>query len=217
MPRITRIVEQKRRPNRRSVYLDGQFAFGCNVNVVATFRLREGLVLTPERVDEILRGEVRQDCFDAAMKFLQTRMHARSELRTKLLRREYGAGVVDGVLEDLARLGYVDDARFAQTRALSAAQHRQHGRRRAMVELLKKGVARETARRAVEDVYEATDSMAVARELARKKAPALRRLDPLVARRRLAGMLARRGFEYDVVKPVIDEVLGDAAEDASND
>ena len=43
MPTITRIDEQRRRKNRRNVYLDGAFAFGCNLNVVAKFRLREGL------------------------------------------------------------------------------------------------------------------------------------------------------------------------------
>ncbi len=66
----------------------------------------------------------------------------------------------------------------------------------------------ETARRALEDVYETHDSMAVARQLAEKKAPSLRRLDPVVARRRLVGMLLRRGFTYDDIRPVIDEVLG---------
>ena len=38
MPTITKIDEQKRRANRRSIYIDGEFAFGCNVNVVARFR-----------------------------------------------------------------------------------------------------------------------------------------------------------------------------------
>lgn len=199
------------------MYLDGRFAFGCHLNVVARFGLREGLSLSAEQIAEILRGEVRQGCFDAAIRLLQTRLHARSELRAKLMRQEFGAEVVTEVLGELVRLGYVDDARFAQTRALAAVEQRQHGRRRAMAELLKRGVERETARRAVQDVYEATDSQAIARALALKQAGALRRLDPLVARRRLAGMLARRGFEYDVVKPVIDEVLGDADAPATDD
>jgi regulatory protein len=53
LPTITRIAEQKRRPNRRNVYLDGAFAFGCNVKVVARFRLREGMTLSPEQVRQI--------------------------------------------------------------------------------------------------------------------------------------------------------------------
>ena len=213
MPVITKIIEQKRSPNRRSVYLDGAFAFGCNLNVIARFRLREGLQLTQARIDEVQQGEVRQECFDAAMRALQTRLHSRAELRKKLMRKEWGDAVIDGVLDDLQRLGYLDDARFAKTKALSAAQHKHHGRRRAMLELIRAGVKGDVAERALDDVYDAHDSMAVARELAKKQAARLKKLDPIVARRRLVGMLQRRGFDYDSIKPVVHEVLGDSQEE----
>lgn len=208
MPVITKISEQRRRPNRRNVHLDGAFAFGVNLNVVARFRLREGMSLSLEEVAEIERGEVRQEAFDQATRLLGQRLHSRAELHRKLTRREYGERIVEDVLSNLERLGYIDDKRFATAKALSAAQHKHHGKRRAAVELIKAGVKGETARRAIEDVYEAHDSMAVARQLAAKKAPSLRKLDPIVARRRLAGMLLRRGFTYEDVRPVIDEVLG---------
>src|SRR3954454_15287221 len=117
MPVITQISEQKRRPNRRSIHLDGAFAFGCNLNVVAKFRLREGMSLSDEQVRQIQLGEVKQECFDVAMHALSSRLHSRSELRRKLMRREYGETVVDAVLDDLARLGYLDDERFAKTKA----------------------------------------------------------------------------------------------------
>lgn len=208
MPTITQIAEQKRRANRRSVFLDGQFAFGCNTNVVARFRLREGLTLTAEQVGLIRDGEVRQECFDDALRALQTRLHGRTELAKKLARKEFGDAVVNAVLDDLERLGYLNDARFAKTKALSAAQHKHHGKRRAKLELMRSGVDATTADRALADVYEAHDSVAVARELARKQAPRLKTLDPQVARRRLVGMLQRRGFDYEQIKPVVDEVLG---------
>jgi regulatory protein len=209
VPTITKISEQKRRPNRRNIHLDGAFAFGCNVNVVARFRLREGLVLSDEQVCQIEIGEVKQEALDAGLRLLQSRLQSSREMRRKLMRKEYGATIVDAVIADLTRLGYLDDARFARTKALSAAQHKQHGRRRAKVELLKSGVSGDVADRALADVYETTDTMAVARELARKQAPRLKKLDPQVARRRLVGMLQRRGFDYDDIRPVVDEVLGD--------
>ena len=213
MPLITKIVEQKRRPSRRSVYLDGRFAFGCHLNVIAKFRLREEMTLSDEQVNQIRRGEVRQECFDAALDLLGRRLHGRVELHRKLMRHEYGQEIVDEVVADLERMGYVDDARFAKTKALSAAEYKHHGRRRALAELSRSGVAHDIAERALDEVYSKSDSLAVARELAKKQAPRLRRLDPVVARRRLAGMLQRRGFDYDAIKPVIDQVLGDAAEE----
>jgi regulatory protein len=208
MPTITQISEQKKRPNRRNVYLDGKFAFGVNLNVVARFRLTVGKNLSAGDVAEIATGEVRQECFDKATEYLGQRLHSRAELKRKLMRREYGEAVIEEVLENLERLDYLNDHRFATTKALSAAQHKHHGKRRAAQELLKAGVKQETARRAVEDVYETHDSLGAARELARKKAPSLKRLEPMVARRRLYGLLLRRGFSYDEIRPVVDEVLG---------
>ncbi len=208
MPVITRIAGPKRNTNRRSVYLDGMLAFNCNVNVVARFRLREGLSLTDDQVQEVLLGQIRQECFDKAMRLLQGRLHSRAELFKKLMRQESGETVVNGVLDDLTRLGYVNDAEFARNKALSAARYKQHGRQRAMLELLKSGITDDVARRALDEVYNAADSTETARQLVQKKAPALRKLDPAVARRRLVGMLQRRGFEYEAIKSIVDEVLG---------
>ena len=208
MPVITKISDQKRRANRRNVYLDGSFAFGCNLNVVAKFRLREGLSLTPEQVQQIQLGEVKQECFDKAMEYIGSRLHSRAELAKKLARREYGPAVIDAVMEDLVRMGYVNDAQFALSKVQSIAKHKHHGKRRAAIELTKAGVKGEAAKRALDEVYEAHDSVAVARSLAEKKAPSLRKLEPMVAKRRLIGMLQRRGFDYESIKPVVDEVLG---------
>jgi regulatory protein len=211
---LTQISEQKRRPNRRNIYLDGKFAFGCNLNVVAKFKLSEGIALSEQQVSDIQLGEVKQDCLDYALKVLERRLHSTSELSRKLTRHEYGATVIGEVIADLDRLGYLDDARFARTKALSAAEHKQHGKRRAMVELIKSGVKGDVARKALDDVYDDRDTLSVARKLAEKQAARLRKLDPQVARRRLVGMLQRRGFDYEDIQPVIESVLGRGGQDA---
>ena len=181
--------------------------------MVARFRLREGLVLTAEQVAEIQQGEVRQECFDAAVRSLQTRLHGRAELKRKLMLKEFGEPTIDGVLDDLQRMDYLDDARFARARAESAAKVKHHGRRRAQLELARRGVPRDVADAALGAVFTKDASLAVATELAEKQAPRLRRLEPAVARRRLVGMLQRRGFDYDAIKPVVDRVLGPPGDD----
>lgn len=208
MPVITNISEQRRRANRRNIYLDGAFAFGCNLNVVAKFMLRPGMSLSDEQVRQIQLGEVKQECFDAAMRLLESRMHSTAEIRRKLARKEYGDATLSAVIDDLTRLGYLNDEQFAKSKAASAAERKQHGRRRAKAELMRAGVKSDVADKALDHVYDAADTTAVARELAMKQAPRLKKLDPQVARRRLVGMLQRRGFDYDDIKPVVEEVLG---------
>lgn len=205
MPTITKILPQRRRENRRNVHIDGQFAFGCSLNVIARFHLREGLLLTAEQIRDIEQGEVRQECFDRALRFLQTRLHSRSELSTKLSRHEYGPAVIAAVLDDLVRLGYVDDQRFAGEFAAASVRRRHFGRRRAMLELAKKGVSGTVAQSALDQVYQTHDDLAAARQLIAKKSPSLQRLAPQVARRRLTAQLLRRGFDYQTIRPLLDQ------------
>jgi regulatory protein len=212
MPVITDISPTRRSPNRRKIALDGQFAFACNVNVVARFRLRVGKMLSEQQLREIEQGEVRQEAVDAAARLIASRLHSTAELRRKLARKEFGPAVVDAVIADLVRMGYLDDAAFAKARASSAARYKQHGKRRAKTELMRAGVSGEVADAALDEVYDRNDSLAVARDLARKQAPRLKKLDPQVARRRLMGMLQRRGFEYEEIKLVVDAVLDDDSE-----
>ena len=208
MPTVTRILEQRRRPNRRNVYLDGTFAFGCNLNVIARFRLREGLKLSADEIEKIQQGEVRQECFDAATRYLESRLHSRTELKRKLIRKEMGEPIIEGVLDDLQRMGYIDDARFALAKAASAARHKHHGPRRAVAELMRAGIKSEVAKKATAEVYEANDSIEIAMKLAERQSARLKKLEPAVAKRRLIGMLMRRGFDFESIKPVVKKVLG---------
>jgi regulatory protein len=215
LPTVTKIQAQRRRANRRNVFLDGTFAFGCNLNVIARFRLREGLELSADEIRQIQRGEVRQECFDSAMRYLESRLHSRTELKRKLVRKEFGPAIIDGVLDDLQRMNYLDDARFASAKAASAAKHKHHGPRRAMMELVKAGVPSTLAKQATAQVYESrADTLAIAMKLAERQAPRLKRLDPQVAKRRLTGMLLRRGFDFESIKRVIAKVLGTKVPDS---
>ena len=210
MPNVTAINPQRRRPERRSVFIDGDFAFGCNVNVVARFRLREGMAIDADLRRRIEEGEVKQEAFDHALRLIGQRMQSERELRTKLGRKEYGPGVIDAVVEDCERLGYLDDAKFAAARAADAANLKKHGRQRAVQELLVKGVERGTAETAADAAYADVDPVEAAVALAEKRRPSLARLDRPAAVRRLSGYLQRRGFDFDTVRTAVERVLGTA-------
>ena len=207
MPKITAITEQRRRKNRRSVYIDGEFAFGCNVNVVARFRLREGMTISDSLRKEIEEGEVQQEAFDHATRLLGMRMQSERELRTKLGRKDYGPTAIDAVIENLKRLNYVDDTKFAASRAADQANVKRHGKVRAVQELMKSGVARPLAEKAAAAAYQDVDPKQAAVELATKRLPSLRRLQPDAAKRRLIGFLQRRGFDYETVQHAVEKTL----------
>ena len=69
--------------------------------------------------------------------------------------------------------------------------------------------AREDARAALEQIDE-DDQRAAARALVNKKLRSMRGLDRQVATRRLAGMLARKGYAAGLAFSVVREALGEA-------
>ena len=77
-------------------------------------------------------------------------------------------------------------------------------------ELRFKGIDRETTERALDDA--GVDEQAGALEIARAKMRSYRGLDEATARRRLGAFLARRGYVYDVVKPTLEVLFGEAEE-----
>lgn len=217
MPIITQIKTPKPRSSRRSVYLDGAFAFACNLNVIVRFGLREGLTLSDNDLIRIRQGEVRQECFDRAVKCLERRLHSRKELIDKLKRQDYPPDLIESVLDQLSEMGYVNDERFAETRLEAAIRHKRQGPNRARLELIKKGVESELAGRITQQVYESCDNMSMARELARRKKGLWSGINPQQARRRLYGMLLRRGFDHDTIRPVVDEILGKIEKNTESD
>ena len=208
MPRVTAVKPQKRSATRVSVFLDGKFVFGLNQRVAERFGLKVGLELSSADIDRVLAGQVRQDCFDKAMGYLTRRMHSQRELKQKLSRAEFSPETIEAVLARLQELGYVDDREFARQK-LAVAQRKLIGGRRAMAELMKSGVSGEIAQQAIEEHFSGDDARGNAQKLIDKNLPRLLRLDRLTAQRRLVGLLQRRGFDYETIKPLVTRALGD--------
>lgn len=207
MPVISKLAVQKKRENRVNVYLDGKFAFGCNKRVVERFELKAGLELSEADVERILEGEMQQGCFDRAIQYLSRRMHSRKELEQKLRKADFADQNIAAAMDRLTKLGYLDDAEFARQKLLSG-QRKLMGSRRVMQELRKSGVDGSTAQRAIEDHFSDEGAKESAQTLIDKNLARLSRLDVVTAKRRLIGLLQRRGFDYETIKPMVEKTLG---------
>ncbi len=142
-----------------------------------------------------------------ALDQLAVRQRSEKELRQAMARRNVPADVADEILERFLEVGLVDDASFARALTESRSRHSFRGKARIRQELRETGVDRETVEEALADL-DPDDEYAAALELARRKVRSMSALEPHVARRRLAGVLARRGFSGGVVSSVVAAVTG---------
>jgi regulatory protein len=134
---------------------------------------------------------------------------SRKELRDKLAKKDVPDELADRLLDRFTEVGLVDDESFARSWVESRQRSRGLARRALAHELRRKGVDDETTRTALDDLDPAIEEE-VARQLVRKKLRSLRGVDKATATRRLAGMLARKGYAAGLAFTVVRDELGEA-------
>ena len=143
---------------------------------------------------------------EMALRSLDRRDYGTAELKAKLLGKGADEAVVDDVLGRLTGVGLLDDAKYAASLAAERHGVRHQSRRATTMELRRRGLAAEQIEAATAGI---DDDLESARLVAAERLPRLKGLDRVVAWRRLAGALARKGYGPSVVSQVVRESLQD--------
>jgi regulatory protein len=200
MKKITALVVQKKNPNRVNLHLDGEFAFGL-ARIVAAW-LRVGQELSDEKIEQLQAEDARERAYQQSMLFLSYRARSESEIRKNLRKHEIPEGVIEQTIERLRQDGLANDSQFASAWVENRNVFRPRSRRMMAMELKQKGLDEEAIRSAIESV----DDDAAAYEAAQKRAPRFKSLEWNDFRRKLSEFLARRGFSYSVISPVVTRI-----------
>ena len=136
---------------------------------------------------------------------------SRAQLEQALRKKNCPDEIATAVLDRMEEVGLVDDTAYAGMLVRSQQAGRGLARRALAQELRRKGVDDETAQAALDEV-DPHDEEDRARALVAKKMRSMSGLAPLVQTRRLAGMLARKGYPSDVSMRIVREAVREAPE-----
>jgi regulatory protein len=209
--RITALDPQAHQPDRWNLSVDGAFAFALDGAVI----VREGLGLGQELSDadfERLRVAAQeQDLFAAALRFLAPRPRSRAEVRRRLMRprprhEPPAPAAVERVLEQLERVGYLNDQDFAAFWVENRERFSPRSARALGVELRQRGIARDMADAATAPELDEERALAAGRVRLRSFGG----LDFQRFRERMGAFLLRRGFSYGVAGPVVRQLWAEA-------
>lgn len=139
-------------------------------------------------------GDPGREAFEIAVAAISRKERTAAELHDLLIARGVEPGAAEEVLERLAAIGELDDARFAERFAEDKRDLRGWGPERIRAALVERGIERGLAERAAggEDHTSQVDRAA---ELLGRRGAAP---DDEAARGRALAYLARRGFDYEV-------------------
>ena len=170
--------------------------------------LKEGQPLDLEEYDNWLMVRQYRFALDRAVGNLAARARSKREIEQKLLQVGYRPCTVEMVIYKLQRENLLDDADFAR-QWVESRQHHKLGRGRIAQELRHKGVSQEEAEEAmaiIEDENQLAGAVALAEKAAARIKPGE---DMRKATNRIAAMLARRGYSWDIAKEAIRHAISD--------
>jgi regulatory protein len=204
MAKITAIESQKHDPDRVNIYLDGEYAFGLERLLAAW--LSVGQELSEERIASLKAEDGRERSYQQAMLFLSYRARSEAEIRRNLRKHDIPEDVIDHTLGRLRESRLADDNQFARAWVENRNVFRPRGKRVLAMELRQKGLSDEDARSALAGL----DEGSLAYEAGLKKARRFEALEWSEFRRKLSDFLARRGFPYSIIAPVVARIWNEA-------
>lgn len=190
-----------------NVHLDGEFTFGL-ARIVAAW-LRVGQEISEEKIEQLQAEDARERAFQQAMLFLSYRARSESEIRQNLRKHEIPELVIEQTLDRLRQDGLANDDQFARAWVENRSTFRPRSRRLMAMELRQKGLNDEAVATAIADV----NDEALAYEAAQKRVARYKSLEWNEFRKKLSDFLARRGFSYSVVAPVVTRLWNEVHKD----
>ena len=154
----------------------------------------------PAAIHEGHSGKNVADAYVTALRMLARRELSEAQVRTRLARKAFEAGVIDEAVSRLQAVRALDDHRTALACARTEAHVKRHGQRRALRTIEALGIERGLAKAAVAEVFGEVDEDAlIAQALDRKLRPGSR-MDPGLPGGRGAASVARRLYRYLVTQ-----------------
>lgn len=182
------------------VELDGQFAFALYKKELSRFGIEQDGKLSEEVYEQIKKDVVLKRAKLRAMHLLTDMARTESQLKENLKRNMYPDDVIIQAIDYVKSFGYINDEQYMENFILSKMETK--SKKEIYALLLRKGLTSEQIDRAFESCYERNTEQEAIRQLIRK-----RRVDILHASEqelhKLYGYLARKGFQYEDIRQVI--------------
>ena len=145
--------------------------------------------------------------------FLSARDRSVQEMREKLRQKKFTADVIEEAIADLRRLNLLDDRTFAHRWVESRLRGKPAGRRKFARDLRRKGIHPDIIASVLEEFRESLETEAGAVNVLRRLAWRYRGLNRVKAKRRMFGLLGRRGYERETALKAIEQVLEEMEHD----
>lgn len=204
--RIDAIEPHPRNPNYLRVIVDGRAIVQIPANDVEPLELQAGRRWTTRAREAVERLLALARIRRAALLILGRRAVSIADLRDRLIAKGDDPDLVHDVARTLADEGWIDEHALADSVVHAARRGKPAARPLLEEKLRRHGIEEHIIATTLDAHDEAHDPFAEALALAMKRHATMRHLDSTTTARRLAGVLARRGFDESIIERVLDRL-----------
>lgn len=202
---ITKIEQQKNNEDRVNIYVNGEFFTAIFKELVFTFNLKKGDEIDEDNLKSILSDEMYLKAKNKALNILSKADQSEKKIREKLS-TDFEENTIDKVIEFLKRNNFINDNLLAQKIINTNLNLNKCGKNRIKQNLYNKGIDSSTINKAISDIDNEAE-FENAMYLAKKRYERIKNEDKRKIYQKLSQHLAYKGFNYDIIKRVLNKLL----------
>ena len=203
--KITKLSQVKRDPERVSVYIDDIYVGTIYIDRLRDLKIEKGSFLEKELAEKLYKQIDISIGLKLAMNKLSYRQRSIREIEIVLRRAWLSKEVVYEVIEFLKMRGYLNDSEFAKVVAQTYSKRKLPiGKRAIRSKMISKGIASELIDEALEEIE---SDIELARKTAQVGLKRYEKYDGYEKRKKLSVFLYQKGFSWDVIREVLDEMV----------
>lgn len=207
---ITKIESQKRNNDRVNIYVDEKFFIAIYKELVFSFNLKKGQEIDTNNFKAILEDEMYMKAKNKALNILSKSSQSEKQIRQKLS-NDFEEHIIDRVLEFLEKYKFIDDEDLATRIVNTNINLNKYGKNKIKQNLYNKGIDKSIIEQTIDEI-DSDKEFENALYLGKKRFDRLKNENPQKAYQKIGNHLAYKGFNYDIIKKVLNRLFKDIDE-----
>ncbi len=202
---ITRIESQKKNQDRVNIYVNNEFFMAIYTELVYSFNLKKGMEIDEDNLKNLLKDEMYIKAKNKALNILSKADQSEKKIKEKLS-SEFEEDTIVKVIAFLKRNNFINDDILAQKIVNTNVNLNKCGRNKIKQNLYIKGIDKNSIDEALNDIDDNIE-YENAMYLAKKRYDRVKNEDKRKIYQKISQHLAYKGFNYDIIKRVLNKLL----------
>ncbi|MBP2028933.1 regulatory protein [Acetoanaerobium pronyense] len=188
-----------------SVFFNGDIKVRLSDETIVYYKVKEGRVFEEEEYEDMISKDHIKRAKTRGLDLLSRSSKSKSQIKSTLKREEFQEKAIEEAIRFLEDYQFVNDATLAGRIVESKAPAKKWSKNQTIAKIKEKGISKDDIENAIKNMDTETE-LENALDIAKKKLRTLKNKSKEEKIQKIRQSLAYRGFDYDIVSKVMDEI-----------